>query len=77
VLSAGATPRIAQDEWRFAVNTESGVAHEWGWDDFRALGLEDITTDIHCVTHWSKLGMSWRGVPLEKVFENVETTYAT
>ncbi|MCI2956897.1 molybdopterin-dependent oxidoreductase [Agromyces atrinae] len=74
VLSAGPTPRIETDDWEFTIRTEAGD-HRWSWDELRALGLEDIETDIHCVTHWSKLGMAWRGVPLDKIFENVETQY--
>ncbi len=72
VLSAGPTPRIGADEWEFVVTTEHGH-HRWGWDDFRALGIEDVTVDIHCVTHWSKLEMPWRGVPLDAVLAEVET----
>jgi DMSO/TMAO reductase YedYZ molybdopterin-dependent catalytic subunit len=75
VLSAGATPRISPADWRFSVQTETGDAREWTWDEFRDLGLEDVTMDIHCVTHWSKLQMPWRGVPLDLVFENIDTTY--
>ena len=39
----------------------------------------DIPTDIHCVTSWSKLGTTWRGVSLDTLFEDVETScgYAT
>lgn len=39
-----------------------------------ALPQVDIRTDIHCVTSWSKLGTSWRGVSLDSLFEDVETT---
>ncbi|MGN6126397.1 MAG: molybdopterin-dependent oxidoreductase [Humibacter sp.] len=75
VLTAGATPQVAQDIWEFTVTAEGGKTTRWDWDSFRALGLEDFTVDIHCVTHWSRLGMSWRGVPLDKVFEHVDTSY--
>ena len=75
VLSAGVTPQIEPADWSFEIKDETGTEHKWNWDEMRALGLEDITTDIHCVTHWSKLAMSWRGVPLDKVFENVESEY--
>jgi DMSO/TMAO reductase YedYZ molybdopterin-dependent catalytic subunit len=75
VLSAGVTPKIEPADWRFEIKDETGTEHVWNWDEMQALGLEDITTDIHCVTHWSKLGMSWRGVPLDKVFESVESEY--
>jgi len=72
VLSAGPTPDIDPADWEFVVVTENG-RRSWNWDDFHALGVEDVTVDIHCVTHWSKLGMAWRGVPLDKVFDEVET----
>ena len=75
VLSAGVTPKIEPAEWSFEIKDETGTEHKWDWDAMQALGLEDITTDIHCVTHWSKLAMSWRGVPLDKVFENVESEH--
>lgn len=75
VLSAGPTPRVEAHEWEFVVTTENG-RRSWNWDEFRALGIEDITTDIHCVTHWSKLEMPWRGVPLDAVFAEVQTDHA-
>jgi DMSO/TMAO reductase YedYZ molybdopterin-dependent catalytic subunit len=73
VLSAGATPDIAPADWSFSIQTESGL-HEWTWDEVQALGVEDVTVDIHCVTHWSKLDMPWRGVPLDALFAQVETS---
>ncbi|WP_144758662.1 molybdopterin-dependent oxidoreductase [Curtobacterium sp. 9128] len=73
VLSAGATPRIAPSDWSFSIRTEHGLT-EWTWDDVVALGVQDVTVDIHCVTHWTKLDMAWRGVPLDALFAQVETT---
>jgi DMSO/TMAO reductase YedYZ molybdopterin-dependent catalytic subunit len=73
VLSAGPTPEIPLDEWSFSVRTENGVT-KWTWDELLALGVEDVTVDIHCVTHWTKLDMPWRGVPLDAIFENLETS---
>jgi DMSO/TMAO reductase YedYZ molybdopterin-dependent catalytic subunit len=73
VLSAGPTPRIETTEWSFEVRSESGDRVSWSWDEFLALGAEEISTDIHCVTRWSKLGTSWRGISLDTVFDHVET----
>jgi len=73
VLSAGATPEIEPAEWAFTIRTEAGL-HTWTWDEVQALGVEDVTVDIHCVTHWTKLDMPWRGVPLDRLFEDVETS---
>ena len=75
VLSAGATPDVDPSVWEFTVATESGDPMTWDWDSFRALGMEEFRVDIHCVTHWSRLGMPWRGVSLDRVFEQVETSY--
>jgi DMSO/TMAO reductase YedYZ molybdopterin-dependent catalytic subunit len=73
VLSAGPTPELDTADWTFTVQTETGST-KWNWDELHALGVEDVHTDIHCVTRWSKLGTSWRGVPLDAIFEQVETS---
>lgn len=73
VLSAGATPVVATQDWELSVEVAGETVARWGWDDFLALGVEDFTVDIHCVTHWSRIGMSWRGVPLDAVLADVET----
>jgi len=76
VLSAGPTPRVRLDRWTFAISTETGVDHEWSWEEFRALPSERFTVDIHCVTKWSKLGTSWEGVSLDTLLAGVETAAA-
>ena len=73
VLSAGPTPRIARDDWSFRILTERGVSATWTWDQLMALPIEEVHTDIHCVTRWSKLGTTWRGVSLDTLFADVET----
>ena len=72
VLSAGPTPKLDRADWTFSVQTETGGV-QWTWDELMALGAEDVHTDIHCVTRWSKLGTTWRGIPLDAVFDAVET----
>jgi DMSO/TMAO reductase YedYZ molybdopterin-dependent catalytic subunit len=74
VLTAGPAPLVATADWEFFIATEAGQRHAWSWDAFMALPQVDIRTDIHCVTSWSKLGTSWRGVSLDTLFEDVETT---
>lgn len=76
VLSAGPTPDIDTADWSFRVQTESGKQYSWSWDEMQALGLEEINTDIHCVTRWSKLGTTWRGISLDKIFAGIETENA-
>src|ERR1700709_2191897 len=75
VLSAGPTPKVTPGTWQFSVRNEKDEVRTWNWDQFQALGAEDIHTDIHCVTRWSKLGTSWRGISLDKVFAEVDTSW--
>ncbi|KXC05540.1 MULTISPECIES: sulfite oxidase-like oxidoreductase [Microbacterium] len=74
VLSAGPTPRVSTQEWEFSIVTESGERTSWSWQELMALPVEDIRTDIHCVTRWSKLGTHWRGVSLDTLLSGIETT---
>jgi DMSO/TMAO reductase YedYZ molybdopterin-dependent catalytic subunit len=76
VLSAGPTPVVDLADWNFSIQTETGDVHAWNWEQLNALPQEDIHTDIHCVTRWSKLGTTWRGVSLDTLFAGVETTNA-
>ena len=73
VLSAGPTPRLSTERWEFTVTTEVGRTHTWSWNELLALPADDVTVDIHCVTKWSKLGTSWRGVAIDTLLEDVET----
>ena len=67
VLSAGPTPHVPLDEWRFEIGELS-----WSWDEFVDLPSETITVDIHCVTSWSKLQTRWEGVSVDTLLEGVE-----
>ena len=73
VLSAGPTPRVDLDRWEFAITTETGQRHAWTWPSCWRCRRETVTVDLHCVTKWSKLGTTWRGVSLDALLADVET----
>jgi DMSO/TMAO reductase YedYZ molybdopterin-dependent catalytic subunit len=73
VLSAGPTPRIPLDDWRLTVTTEVGDETSWTWQQLTALPSEETTVDLHCVTRWSKLETTWRGVSLDTLLADVES----
>jgi DMSO/TMAO reductase YedYZ molybdopterin-dependent catalytic subunit len=73
VLSAGPTPRISLEQWKFTITTESGTERSWTWPEFQALPRESPHVDIHCVTKWSKLGTSWEGVSFDTLMADVDT----
>ncbi len=74
VLSAGPTPHLSTDRWEFTITTETGKVHTWSWAEMLALPADDVTVDIHCVTKWTKLDTGWRGVSIDTLLENVETS---
>jgi DMSO/TMAO reductase YedYZ molybdopterin-dependent catalytic subunit len=74
VLSAGPTPHVPFDKWSFTVTSETGDVRRWSWTEFRALPSLPVSTDIHCVTRWSKLNTSWEGVSLDTLLEGVPTS---
>jgi DMSO/TMAO reductase YedYZ molybdopterin-dependent catalytic subunit len=74
VLSAGPTPHTPLEEWTFAISGEVGEPVSWTWDELRALPSETLTTDIHCVTRWSKLGTTWTGVSVDTLLDAADTS---
>ena len=73
VLSAGPTPHTPPDEWSFLVDGEVTEPVSWPWDEFLALPSETVTVDIHCVTKWSKLDTTWKGVSVDTLLRAIET----
>ena len=62
VLHYGSVPRIDLATWDFRVFGLVETPITLTWEQFRALPVTTITTDIHCVTRWSKLDTTWSGV---------------
>ena len=65
VLSAGPTPRSPLEKWDFTLTGAAGKSARWTWEEFQKLPRVKITTDIHCVTKWSKFGTNWEGVAID------------
>jgi DMSO/TMAO reductase YedYZ molybdopterin-dependent catalytic subunit len=74
VLSAGPTPHTPVDQWDFSILGEIDEPRSWTWEEFQALPSEEIATDIHCVTKWSKLDTHWQGVAIDTLLDGVETS---
>ncbi|MGO9965071.1 MAG: sulfite oxidase-like oxidoreductase [Acidimicrobiales bacterium] len=65
VLSAEATPNLAAAEWRFTIEGLVRNRVTWNWDEIHALEPATYEGDIHCVTTWSKFGVTFRGVSVD------------
>ena len=62
VLHYGSVPAVDLATWDFRVFGLVETPITLTWDEFRALPETMLTTDIHCVTRWSKLDTTWSGV---------------
>ena len=67
VLSAGPTPRVAPEDWRFTLKIGPRPIKSWSWAEFNALPMTRMVRDIHCVTTWSKLDTQWEGVLIDDI----------
>jgi DMSO/TMAO reductase YedYZ molybdopterin-dependent catalytic subunit len=74
VLSAGPTPHTPLASWDFSVTGAVDEPRRWTWDEFQALPSEEIVRDIHCVTKWSKLDTTWKGVAVDTLLDGVDSS---
>ena len=73
VLSAGPTPHTPLAEWTFEIRGAVDQPASRTWDELLALPSESPRLDIHCVTKWSKLDTTWRGVSVDTLLDGVAT----
>jgi DMSO/TMAO reductase YedYZ molybdopterin-dependent catalytic subunit len=62
VLHAGAVPSTDLAAWDFRIFGEVDEPLMLGYDELRALPATEVTTDIHCVTRWSRFDARFKGV---------------
>ena len=62
VLDLGVTPSVDPKKWKLVCDglVQNPVA--WDWDAFMAQPQVTMTSDIHCVTGWSRFDNAWTGV---------------
>jgi DMSO/TMAO reductase YedYZ molybdopterin-dependent catalytic subunit len=67
VLDLGTTPAVGSDRWRLVVDGAVLAPLELTFADLLALPQVEEAADFHCVTGWSVLDLSFRGVRLETI----------
>ncbi|MEJ0014027.1 MAG: molybdopterin-dependent oxidoreductase [Bauldia sp.] len=70
VLSAGPTPRVTHEDWKFTLKVGPKPIKTWNWTEFNALPQIKMHKDIHCVTKWSKFDTNWAGVTIEDILDD-------
>jgi DMSO/TMAO reductase YedYZ molybdopterin-dependent catalytic subunit len=73
VLTAGPTPHTPLEEWSLTIDGAVDGARTWSWSELLELPSETFTTDIHCVTKWSKFDTGWTGVSVDTLLADVAT----
>ncbi len=71
VLTYGAVPKIDLATWTFSCFGLVERETSWSWKEFLTLPRVEITSDIHCVTHWSRLDNRWDGVSIREIMARV------
>jgi len=72
VLTYGLTPRFDPARWTFRCFGHVEREVVWTWEEFLRLARVSVTSDVHCVTRWSKLDNRWEGVGIRELMKRVE-----
>jgi DMSO/TMAO reductase YedYZ molybdopterin-dependent catalytic subunit len=73
VLHYGRVPPFAPAAWDLRVfgGTADGSERRWTWAEVEALPRVELEADFHCVTKFSVLGNTWRGISPQVVLDRV------
>jgi DMSO/TMAO reductase YedYZ molybdopterin-dependent catalytic subunit len=62
VLHAGEIPDVDIATWTLAITGEVEEPVTLSFEELKALPSREVTTDIHCVTRWSRFDARFKGV---------------
>ena len=71
VLDLGVHPTVATDDWKLTVDGAVANPIVWDWSTFLAQPQVTLTSDIHCVTGWSRFDNTWTGVHVAHLLDIV------
>ena len=63
VLHAGSVPDVDLGVWDLTFDGLVSEEQRWDWQSIMSLPTTEVTTDIHCVTKWTKFDTVWEGIP--------------
>jgi len=76
VLHAGSVPHVDLAAWDLRVWGEVENPVTLTWEQLEELPSIEVTTDIHCVTRWSRFDTSFRGVHWRELAKLVQPRQA-
>jgi DMSO/TMAO reductase YedYZ molybdopterin-dependent catalytic subunit len=69
VLHVGDVPVYEPGEWNLTIGGLVDNPYTLTFEELTALPSTTLTTDIHCVTKWSKFDTVWRGVRVKDLLD--------
>jgi len=75
VLTYGETPRANLQTWTFRCFGLVNEEVSWTWKEFLELPRVEVTSDIHCVTRWSRYDNRWEGVAVSEILRRVNVPH--
>ncbi len=72
VLDLGVTPKLDLEKWRLRIDGAVTNRVIWNWNEFLDQPHLEITSDIHCVTGWSRYDNRWVGIPAHHILSLVQ-----
>ena len=72
VLTYGATPQVELRTWTFRCFGLVEQDVSWTWEEFLDLPRVQVTSDVHCVTRWSRYDNRWEGVAVTEILRRVK-----
>ena len=69
VLHVGDVPTYAPGEWNLTIGGMVNSPFTLTFEELTALPSVTLTTDIHCVTKWSKFDTVWHGVKVKDLLD--------
>jgi DMSO/TMAO reductase YedYZ molybdopterin-dependent catalytic subunit len=71
VLTYGAAPPADLQTWTFRCYGLVEKEVSWTWKEFLELPRVEVTSDIHCVTRWSRYDNRWEGVAVREILRRL------
>lgn len=72
ILDLGVQPAIDTKDWRLIIDGAVTRQQIWTWQDFLDQPQTAMTSDIHCVTSWSRYDNRWGGVSSRHIIDHVQ-----
>ncbi|MBN1161353.1 MAG: sulfite oxidase-like oxidoreductase [Dehalococcoidales bacterium] len=72
VLHYGSVPKIDTSKWTLKITGLVEKERTLTYEEFTALPMVEVFSDIHCVTTWSRLNNTWEGVSTSTIKDLVQ-----